>query len=102
MSIKPVFTVLLAAVFFVIPITFYDAGFNLYFSVLKCFLFIKVSHICILGKFCKHTLNAFVQVDKMFESEFNIVFYKMLLGTSVNVDKNPRPFFEHTVQLSTV
>lgn len=102
MSIKPVFTVLLAAVFFVIPITFYDAGFNLYFSVLKCFLFIKFSHICILGKFCKHTLNAFVQVDKMFESEFNIVFYKMLLGTSVNVDKNPRPFFEHTVQLSTV
>ena len=38
----------------------------------------------------------------MFESEFNIIFYKMLLGTSLNVDKNPLTFFEHIVQLTTV
>lgn len=38
----------------------------------------------------------------MFESEFNIIFSKMLQGASLNVDKNLLTFFEHIVQLSTV
>lgn len=88
--------------YFVILIKFYYASFDLYFSVSKYFWFIKLFQICILGKFCKHTLNAFIQIDKMFEAELSIKFYKMQLRTSLNTDKNLFIFFEHIVQLSTV